>query len=259
MIIAHRGAAASAPENTFAAFEKAIDAEAEGIEFDVRLAGDCVPVVFHDSDLKRICGIDRKISSFSSGDLNKLDAGSWFNEKNQNIADPKYSKEVIPTLEQTLAMLDTYKGVIYIELKAGEINVERLSKAVSKIIRNSHLRYQIIVKSFKLQAIPFVRKYAPDVKTAALFAPKVMNILRKEKRLINISNDLGVDRISVHFSLATSKLLKKAQSNDLPVTIWTADNPRWVDRAFQLGIDHIITNSPEKLLDHREVFMQRTV
>ncbi|MEZ5343925.1 MAG: glycerophosphodiester phosphodiesterase family protein [Pyrinomonadaceae bacterium] len=258
LIIAHRGSSAAAPENTFAAFGKALDDGAEGIEFDVRLAGDGVPVVFHDSDLKRICGIDRKVSDLSSKELKKLDAGTWFNEKNRKIASAEYSKEGIPNLEETLEFLSGYKGVIYVELKARENNVEALSKTVSRIVKDSHLQDRIIIKSFKLQAIPFLRKHAPGTATAALFAPKVMNILRKEKRLINIAHDLGVDRISVHFSLATGKLMKKAVSSGLPVTIWTADNPRWVNRAIQLGIDHVITNSPGKLLRHRDTVLAGT-
>ncbi|MCB1024581.1 MAG: hypothetical protein KDB79_09330, partial [Acidobacteria bacterium] len=234
-------------------------AEAEGIEFDVRLAGDGVPVVFHDSDLKRICGIDRRVSDLSSVELGKLDAGSWFNEKNRRSAAAKYSKERIPTLEQTLSMLSGFQGTIYVELKARGNSIGKLAKAVSKIIRNSNLRAQIIVKSFKIQAIPVIRKHAPGVKTATLFAPKVMNILQKEKRLINISRDLCADRISLHFSLATRKLLEKARQNGLPVTIWTADNPRWIKRAYQLGIDHLITNDPQKLLSHRDSLLRKAI
>ena len=73
MIIAHRGASALAPENTLAAFQKAIDDGAEGIEFDVRLAKDGVPVVFHDDGLKANRQARRAdISDFTSEELQNL-------------------------------------------------------------------------------------------------------------------------------------------------------------------------------------------
>ena len=79
LIIAHRGASALAPENTLAAFRKAIEDGAEGIEFDVRLSKDGKAVVFHDADLKRIAGRDEKIIDLSFAELQKIDMGTWFN------------------------------------------------------------------------------------------------------------------------------------------------------------------------------------
>jgi glycerophosphoryl diester phosphodiesterase len=110
----------------------------------------------------------------------------------------------------------------------------------------------MIVKSFQLEVIPAIRRHCPQkVKTAALFAPKIMTILRKEKRLVNIADELGADMVSVHFSLATRKLMKKAEKKNLPVTIWTADHPRWVKRALDLGLYAVITNNPAALLAKR--------
>ncbi len=66
LIIAHRGASALAPENTLAAFQKAIEDGAEGIEFDVQLAKDGVPVVFHDFKLERIGRKKDRVADFTS-------------------------------------------------------------------------------------------------------------------------------------------------------------------------------------------------
>ncbi len=81
LIIAHRGASAIAPENTLAAFRRAIDDGAEGIEFDVRLTKDGVPVVLHDAQLNRVGRCEGRVIDFTSKQLQKLDVGSWFNEK----------------------------------------------------------------------------------------------------------------------------------------------------------------------------------
>ena len=124
LIIAHRGASKHAPENTFAAFKRAVEAGADGIELDVRLAKDGVAVVFHDSSLKRIAGRKGKIAHYTSTELGTLDAGSWFNRHAPKLADPEYKNESVPTLAETLEFLKGFKGLIYIELKVIEVRTE---------------------------------------------------------------------------------------------------------------------------------------
>ena len=87
LIIGHRGASAHAPENTLAAFRMAIDAGADGIEFDVQLAKDGVPVVIHDFDLKRTGAYDVRVADLTSAELSGVDAGSWFNAVHPDMAD----------------------------------------------------------------------------------------------------------------------------------------------------------------------------
>lgn len=251
LIIAHRGASALAPENTFAAFQRAIDDGADGIELDVRLAKDGVAVVFHDSTLNRTASKEGRLANFTSLELRKLDVGSWFNRQTPKLADPAFKKEVVPSLAETLDFLKDFRGLIYIELKCKDADAERLSRAVCDAICGSPLLKQIVVKSFKLQVIPHIKALCPSVRTAALFAPKIMNILRKEKHLVNIANEIGADEISLHFTLATSKLMKKAEKQNLRVAIWTADSPRWIKRALKLGVGSIITNNPARLLAKR--------
>ena len=257
LIIAHRGASALAPENTFAAFRKAIEDGAEGIEFDVRLSKDGEVIVFHDATLARLSDRKNLVSSLTTEELQKIDVGSWFARLKTKSANGDFSGETIPTLRETLDFLKDFGGLIYVELKCRASKIEKLVKAVCDVISDSPLLPQIIVKSFQLEAIPQVRRICPNVKTAALFAPKIMTILRKEKRLVNIAYDLGADMISVHFSLATRQLMKKAEERNLPVTIWTADNPRWIKRALDLGIFAIITNDPARLLAKRGEFAEK--
>ena len=115
LIIAHRGASALAPENTLAAFQKAIDDGADGIELDVRIVKDGVPVVFHDSTLARMVGRENTVSSFTAEELQTFDVGSWFNRKNPNRANEKFAAETIPTFAQLLDFLKDYKGLLYVE------------------------------------------------------------------------------------------------------------------------------------------------
>lgn len=251
LIIAHRGSSYHAPENTFVAFRRAIDEGADGIEFDVRLAKNGVPVVFHDRTLLRTAMRDGEVAKFTASELARIDNGSWFNEAYPKRARAEYEKETVKTLEETLDFLKDFKGRIFVELKCREEDVERLSKAVCESVIKSPLKKQVVVKSFKLAVIPFIKALCPELRTAALFAPKIMTILRKEKHLVMVATEFGADELSVHYSLATRKLMKKAEKAGLPVAIWTADNPRWVKRSSRLGIQSIITNDPARLLQKR--------
>src|SRR5437763_11388381 len=86
LIIGHRGASAIAPENTLVAFDVALQGGADGIEFDVRLARDRVPVVIHDRTLLRTVQIYGDVASYDSTLLSKFYAGAWFNEQNPERA-----------------------------------------------------------------------------------------------------------------------------------------------------------------------------
>jgi glycerophosphoryl diester phosphodiesterase len=247
-IIAHRGASAFAPENTLAAFRRAIADGAEGVEFDVRLAKDGVPVVFHDATLSRVSSKQGLLSHYTSEELQKTDVGSWFNRRKPEKANESFSTETISTLQQVLDFLREYKGLIYIELKCRAGEIEQITKIVCRIIGDSLLLPQIIVKSFQLEALPFVRRFCPEVQTAALFEPKLATVLRRKNDYTKTAHDFGADQISVHFSLATKKLMGKAEKQNIPVTIWTADNPLWLQRAIERKITAIITNNPARLL-----------
>ena len=250
-IIAHRGASELAPENTFAAFQKAIDARADGIELDVRLAKDGVPVIFHDSTLKRLAKIERPVAEFTAEQLNKIDVGSWFNRAFPQKADDKFSAETVPTLAGLFDFLRDYKGLIYVELKGGNSVMPALAEKVCDLIRRTDLMPNIILKSFKLEAIKFAKQILPEIRTAALFEPKILTILRKKKLILNEARKCSADEISIHRSLATKIFVRRAAEQNFPVTIWTADNPVWVKRAVDYGINAIITNNPARLLAKR--------
>lgn len=248
LIIGHRGASAHAPENTLAAFRMAIEAGADGVEFDVRVAMDGVPVVIHDATLERTGLCPDKVADLTSRQLGKIDVGSWFNIAFPDKALAAFANETVPTLEDVLKFLKGFRGLIYIELKCADADFKPLARAVCDIIRSSPLLPQIIVKSFKLAAIPEVRHHLPEVQTAALFEPTIMDFLRRRKHILAIAHEFGVHQISLHRSLITRGLVKRAAEANMPVTVWTVDDPKWLTRSAKLGIAAIITNDPARLL-----------
>jgi len=93
-IIAHRGARTEAPENTYAAFDKALTYNLDGIELDVQLTRDGVPVLYHDRTLYKISGLRKYISDLTYDELLSHDFGAWYS--------PAFSGETILTLKETL-------------------------------------------------------------------------------------------------------------------------------------------------------------
>lgn len=248
LVIAHRGDSAHAPENTLAAFTRAVEVGAEGIEFDVRLTRDGEAVVFHDATLKRTGGRKEALLAMTADELAMVDIGSWFNRKRPAFADPDFGNERVATLAQALERLKEFKGLVYVELKCDAGKVEELCEAVSRVIDGSPMLPQMIVKSFELAAIPHIRRLCPDVQTAALFGAKIMTALRKGSRIIQAAETAGAHQLSVHYSLATAGLMKMARRKNMQVTIWTADGTRWIRKGAGLGLKAIITNDPAKLL-----------
>jgi glycerophosphoryl diester phosphodiesterase len=248
LIIAHRGASAHAPENTMAAFQLGIDQGADGVEFDVHLAKDGVPVVIHDPTLKRTGGRNEKVADLTSRQLSEIDIGSWFNKKYPPRARPEYASQTVPTLERVLSLFDAEAGPIYVELKCDLSNYKPLSAAVCSLLRNSPLLPRVIIKSFRLAAIPDVRGLLPDVQTAALFEPSILTILRRRKHIVAIAREFGAHQLSLHRSLATRKLTHLASEAGMPVTVWTVDDPKWIVRCRQRGIGTLITNDPLELV-----------
>ena len=251
LIVAHRGASAYAPENTLAAIKLAIECGADGVEFDVQLARDGVPVVIHDQTLDRTALRAGVVSDHTSAALNEIDVGSWFNAKHPDRASSDFALQTVPTLDEVLKALQQFHGLIYIELKPNENDLRSLVNAVCDHLRVSPLRPQIIVKSFSFAALPEIKHHLPDVQTAALFAPTIMDILRRRRDIVSIARAFGADQISVHRSLVTRKLISAAAHAQMPVTVWTSDKPKWVRKCQKLGIRALITNDPAKLLKYR--------
>lgn len=251
LIIAHRGASAQAPENTLAAFRRALADGAEGIEMDVRLARDSVPVVFHDATLRRTALREGRLSDFTSAELSKIPVGAWFNLKFPYRARADYLNVTIPTLAEFFDLMSSNDLPIYVELKCEHYNHRRLAQAVAAEIKIFNLQNRVIIKSFNHEAASEVKRLIPEIKTAALFAPRPMRVLNPSNALVLPALHLDAEEISLHFSLATERAVQKARDADLKTVIWTANNSAWVRRALRLGIYGIITNNPARLLAKR--------
>jgi glycerophosphoryl diester phosphodiesterase len=236
-----------------AAFVRCLRDGADGFEFDVRLAGDGVPVVIHDSTLQRTAEITGVVSDLTSRELQQVDVGSWFNRQRPGVSRAEYAKETVPTLEQVLDLSAGAGAIIYLEMKSDESQAEPLAEAVVEMLQKYSFANRVIVESFNLPAITAVKRLSPDMRTAALFEPSLRrpaSLLRKLKT-IELAVRAGANEIALHHLVAAKRVTNKAAQANLPVVVWTVDNPVWLGRALSRGIQALITNDPARLLGER--------
>jgi len=133
LVIAHRGGAALAPENTLAAFEKSNDIGADYFELDVYLSTDDSLMIIHDGTVNRTTNGYGSIESMSYNELRQFDAGSWF--------DSEFTGEKIPTLSESLFLAKNCSNEVkvVIEIKSTNPEVpEKVVEIVQKLINSCH-------------------------------------------------------------------------------------------------------------------------
>ncbi|HYG81968.1 MAG TPA: glycerophosphodiester phosphodiesterase family protein [Pyrinomonadaceae bacterium] len=251
LIIGHRGAAAVAPENTLVSFERALADGADGVEFDVRLARDRVPVVIHDATLRRTALRRGAVSSFSSTELGQMDAGTWFNLRRPRLARDEYARATIPTLASVFELLKERDALLYVEMKCGPRDRAALASGVAKLVRDYSFAGRVVVESFDLPSIAEIKRLDATLRTAALFDRRLSRPAPSARGMISRAVACGAEELALHYSLAARRTVQEAGRRGLETVVWTADNPAWVLRALRSGVRAVITNDPARLSARR--------
>jgi len=252
LIIGHRGASAVAPENTLASFARAFRDGADGIELDVRLARDGVPVVIHDATVSRTRLRKRRVARMRSDKLQQIDIGSWFNQRHRRLARLEYTRQTIPTLDDVFKMLANQpnKGlIVYVELKAGRSRKknDELAAAVVELVARHQLQRRVVVISFNLRTVATIKELDSSTRTGALFGPR-QRAMKSSRQIIAAAIASGADEILLHHRIAKKRIIDAAHESRLLTAVWTVDDPRWLARARSLHISAVITNHPAKMV-----------
>lgn len=264
IIIAHRGASGLAPENTLAAFKLANAMGAAGIELDVQLSADGKPVVIHDRRLNRTTNARGPVSAFTAAQLKRLDAGSWF--ARQLAFKPRtrkrvetalttgngkldFSAEGVPTLEEVFRVLVPAKlQRVYVEIKGEAATKKVLLKETLALVRLFRLEDSVTVLSFDHQIIAEAKRLAPRLRAATTFALRV-NTLATQRFIIKAVKQANADEAALHFGLATRRMVDALHKEGIAVSVWTANNRIVLRRMVSSGVDAIMTNYPNRLLE----------
>ncbi|MHC8516925.1 glycerophosphodiester phosphodiesterase [Sporosarcina sp. ITBMC105] len=161
LVFAHRGASGSRFENTLSAFSAAVQQRADGIELDVQVTADGIPVVVHDEDLVRVAGIRRKVSDMYASELQNIRVGKRFIRS--------LFGHPIPTLRESISFCAINQLALNIELKA---SVAENCSILEEIIDMAGLLNNVHISSFDETLIQQIKTLHPQMETALLLRKK---------------------------------------------------------------------------------------
>ncbi len=238
LLIAHRGAAHDAPENTLAAFRLAWEKGADGIESDFYLSKDGRIVCIHDKDTKRTAGKKLNVAASTFAELRKLDVGSW--------KSPKYAGEKIPTLAEVLATVPNGK-LIYVEIKCGPEIVPHLKPVFSA---SGLDKEQIRVIAFNKEVIAAVQRQLPAIKAYWLTSYKQDPVTRgwkpSGKTVRETLKAVKADGLGTkaETEVVDADFVRELRAGGWEFHVWTIDDLPLARRFLELGVDSITTNRP---------------
>ena len=231
LIIAHRGASGNAPENTLAAFRKAVALGATFIETDLQLSRDARFVAIHDATVNRTTNGQGAVHDMALADLRKLDAGSWFGSE--------FAGERIPTLEEIFEFSKKNDVVFYLEIKPGA--AWGGEHALVGALRESGEIPRAVVISFDAGIVLNLRKIEPTLMTGLLYDGQIENPLEK-------AVEIGARQVAVRGDLVTPALIAQARKKDLQVVCWTVNHPAHMRMLAAAGVDGIMSDYPDRLV-----------
>jgi glycerophosphoryl diester phosphodiesterase len=223
LILGHRGAPRAAIENTLDAFCKALEQQADGAEFDVRLARCGTPVVCHDHTLRRFTGRTTRVGASSAWALSREDLGRG---------------QGVPSLH---AVLELLKGkTVNIEIKADDGNPAQLAAAVARIVSEfTGYHREVITSSFSPEVLIALRRVAPTLRRGLLVDPAERGGRSSLGRLLQVAPAA----IHPHWSEGPARISHWKRSG-FDVHVWTCDQPATVVAMAQAGATSVITNVP---------------
>jgi len=232
LIFGHRGAPRQAPQNTLAAFRAAANIGADGVELDVQLTKDGVPVVIHNRTVDETTNGSGPVAEMTLSQVKKLDAGFSFS--------PEFGGEQIPTLEDALSTLGQ-RLLFNIELKpASERSVE-LVAAVAKVVQRLRMSRRVWFSSYEPYLLYRMRALLPEIPCGILCYPPTFFT-----RLLSLITPY--EALHPNFRLISEKMVRRVHRKGMRLATWTVDS---LDVAQQLagwGVDVLISNEPDKLL-----------
>jgi len=246
LVVAHRGFSKIAPESTLVAAAKAVEAGADGSEFDIYPSSDGILVVMHNPTVDKTTDRTGKVTDLSLAEIKKLDAGVW--------KDPQFAGERVPTLDEMLALLRLTPCKPVIEIKADGITDEvavDVARKVVAAVRSARMVDRAYVISFHRDAVKTVRMLEPRLPCALLCNIKQMPAgLSPDESvdwLAKAAAECRTDFLDLHNSLLTADIVAKLHRQKLTVWTYTVDDQETMDKLIGWEVDGITTDCPDLL------------
>jgi len=231
LAIAHRGASGYAPENTLAAYRRAVAQGVTVIETDLHLTRDVHFVAIHDETVDRTTSGQGAVKQMTLAEIRKLDAGAWFASE--------FIGERVPILEEILDFSRKNDVVFYLELKpdgfwGGE-------HALIGALRDSGEIQRMVIISFEPAILANLRKMEPLLMTGLLSDGEIPNSFDQ-------ALEIGARQLVLRGDLLTPNILQEAHRRDIQVVCWTVNQPAHMRLLASAGVDGIMSDYPDRLL-----------
>jgi glycerophosphoryl diester phosphodiesterase len=226
-VLGHRGAR-TAPENTVLAFEHALLAGADGVEFDVRLSADAQVVVAHDATLARITQrrVTAAVDELTLAQLREVELGQ---------------AAKLASLEEVLTWAAAKSCRLNIELKTEAASSTGLVEAVVRTLRSNSLEHSPLLSSFDIEV---VRQLAPHFDAVAWLVDDDDAFALADRAL----REAGATALNPHQRLLTPRSVRRLKDQGFLVHTWTVNNPERAHELSALGVDSIITDEPRSIV-----------
>jgi glycerophosphoryl diester phosphodiesterase len=231
--IAHRGASGRAPENTLAAFKKAIDIGVDAVELDLHGTADGEVVVIHDASLDRTTNHRGPVNQATLETIKRADAGGWFATE--------FAGEPVPTLTEALECI-AEKTVAVLEIKDPLI-----AEAVIAKVRETQTLNLIVIISFHTSVLQTVRALEPRIPTGWLIGSHNNHV--PAEQLCQQLGELGSSLLNVNHQLITAEFAYEVRRRGIALWCWTVDDIARMRKMKAFGVQGITSNYPERFAE----------
>lgn len=233
--IAHRGASGYAPENTMAAFRRAVELGARFIETDLQITRDAQVIALHDFTLDRTTNGKGQAHLLTLKEIRALDAGSWFSDGGGGA----FQGERVPRLREILDFAVEHDIIFYLEIKSGP--AWGIEHAVVAALRDRNASARVVILSFDPASLDAVHRLDSTMMTGLLCEHPSGDLVERTVRA-------GARQLVAAGNLITKAVVDKAHHAGLQVVAWTINEPEQMQRLISVGADGIITDYPDRLL-----------
>ncbi|MBS6642253.1 MAG: glycerophosphodiester phosphodiesterase [Clostridiaceae bacterium] len=231
----HRGASGYAPENTLESFSLAVEMGVDGVELDVQMTRDGYLVVIHDELIDRVSDGSGLVKDYTLRELKRF----CFNKTH-----PEFPCAKIPTLREVYEILKNTSIIVNVELKTGNFFYDGLEERVLDLSYRMGIEERIIYSSFNHYSVKKIKTIDPNAKAGILFSNGIWDAVGYAKKL-------GADALHPVFSnLQYTDLMSSARKEKLMVHVWTVNSEEQLKDCLQLGVDAVITNYPDKMVEY---------
>jgi glycerophosphoryl diester phosphodiesterase len=254
LVFAHRGGARLAPENTMPAFDNGLALGADGLEIDVQLSRDGIPVVIHDRTLDRTTDREGPVNALTAAELARVDAAFRFTH---NGAQPFRGRGIgITTLDAVLAKHRDAR--IIVEMKGGE---PELARAVGVSIRKANAIDRVCVGSFYQTSIDVLRAAHPDIVTSASQSEARWTLHRSWVRWpftrARKYAAFQVPEWAGRMRVVSPAFVRHVHREGHAVQVWVVNEPGDIRRLLDWGVDGIISDVPDIAVAERDRWTQK--